>query len=75
MRSRTLVGAYWRLARDLARAFGPRYVPEVALRLVAYPLTATGGFFGAFAVDREGLCPCNPPRSHNRGITWCMAKV
>ena len=28
MRSRALVGAYWRLARDLARAFGARYVLE-----------------------------------------------
>ena len=70
MRSRALVGAYWRLARDLTRAFGARYVPmDNGLTSISLTLRRYGPF-GSSADDGEGSAlPCNPSRVRYKANT------
>ena len=55
MRPRALVGAYWRLARDLARAFGARYdQAKHILPLGSLTLRRYGASFGGHSTDDRG---------------------
>ena len=65
MRSRALVGAYWRLARDLARAFGARYVIQQGAFTAPSSLTSHRcgvSYGGPSLMTGEGSAPlCNHP--------------